>query len=329
MGGRAFGAAGGVTGVSASLEARVDALARELSNWGRWGDEDELGTLNLITPESRLRAAGCIRSGTAISLALELRSDRPQAPGSGRLNPQHVMVETGSDAALNGAVTGFSDDVLAMSVHAATHWDALSHVFHRGLMYNNRSCTEVTSAGARANSIVGYADRLITRGVLVDLPRFYGVDALAPDQEVTPTDLESVLAAQRVELEPGDALLVRTGQLGRIAAREEWGSFTEVGDRLPLEPGIGLECLPWLHEQRVAAIACDNWAVEHLGAGSARLPVHEVGIVHMGLPLGEIFELDALAAACAADQRYDCLLIAAPLPIRGGVGGPVNPVAIR
>jgi kynurenine formamidase len=177
---------------------------------------------------------------------------------------------------------------------------------------------------------VGVADRLVTRGVLVDIARHHGVDALAPDQEVTVQDLESTLVAQRVDLEAGDALLVRTGHLGRISASADWANFTEVGDRLPLEPGIGIDCLPWLHEVGVAAIACDNWALEHLHADSGgRLPVHQVAIVHMGLPLGEIFRLDALAAACAADGRYDFLLAAGPLPIRGGVGGPVNPVAIR
>ncbi len=318
-----------MSAVASSLDPRVDALARELSNWGRWGEADEIGTLNLITRDKRLQAAGCVRSGTAISLALELRPDLPQAPGSGRLNPQHVMAETGSDAAILDSVTGFSDDILMMSVHAATHWDALSHVFHRGHMYNGRACTEVTSAGAQANDIVGFAERLVTRGVLVDTARYHGVDALVPDHEVTVEDLEATLAAQHVELESGDVLLVRTGQLGRISAAGDWGNFTEVGDQLPLEPGIGLDCLPWLHEVGVAAIACDNWALEHLGADSSRLPVHEVGIVHMGLPLGEIFQLDPLAAACAADQRYDFLLAAGPLPIRGGVGGPVNPIAIR
>ena len=316
--------------VGTVIDARVDALARELSNWGRWGDEDELGTLNLITPEKRLQAAACVRSGTILSLGLELRADLPQPPGSGRLNPQHLMTETGSDAAARDDMSGYSDDVLAMSVHAATHWDALSHVFHRGLMYNGRECTEVTSGGARVNSIVPVAEQLVTRGVLVDIARYYGVDALAPDHEVTVTDLESALAAQRVDLVSGDALLVRTGQLGRISASGDWKNFTEVEGRLPLEPGIGIDCLSWLQELGVSAIACDNWAVEHLHAESGgRLPVHEVGIVHMGLVLGEIFQLDALAAASAADHRYDFLLTAAPLPVRGGVGGPVNPIAIR
>jgi kynurenine formamidase len=313
-----------------AIDARIDALAGKVSNWGRWGSEDELGTLNLITPETRLEAAACVRSGTVMSLALELRPDLPQPPGSGRLNPQHVMTETGSDAAVRASAGAYSDDVLAMSIHAATHWDALSHVFHRGFMYNARACTEVTSGGARANDIVPVSDRLVTRGVLVDIARYHGVESLAPDHEVTVADLESALAAQRVDLVSGDALLVRTGHFGRISASADWSNFTEVDGRLPLEPGIGTDCLPWLHEVGVAALACDNWAVEHLNANSGeRLPVHEVGVVHMGLLLGEIFQLDALAAACSADGRYDFLLAAGPLPVRGGVGGAVNPLAVR
>ena len=315
--------------MSDSVDARVDALARDLSNWGRWGPEDDIGTLNLITPEKRVQAAACVRSGTVMSLALELRSDLPQPPGSGRLNPQHVMTETGSDAAVGEVVSGYSDDVLAMSVHAATHWDALSHVFHRGFMYNGRRCTEVTSGGARANDVVPFAARLVTRGVLVDVARSRGVDALPYDHEVTVAELEAALAEQRVDLLAGDVLLVRTGQLGRIAESRDWASFTEANGHLPHEPGIGTDCLPWLQERGVAAIASDNWAVEHLTGGDGRLPVHEVAIVHMGLPLGEIFQLDALASACAADGHYDFLLAAGPLPVRGGVGGPVNPLAIR
>jgi|SRR5579884_41557 len=323
------GSGAGFAAVS-DIDARTDAAASELSNWGRWGEDDQLGTLNFVTESKRVEAAGCVRSGEMLSLALELRSDLPQPPGSGRLNPQHVMTETGSDAAAAGAVGAYSDDVLAMSIHAATHWDALSHVFHRGRMYNGRPCTDVTSAGARFNDILGVAGRLVTRGVLVDVARLHGVDAVAADFEVRVADLESALEAQRVDVRSGDVLLVRTGHLGRVAAAGDWASFTEVHGELPCEPGIGLDCLPWLQEMGVAAVACDNWAVEHLHAGSAgRLPVHEVGIVHMGLVLGEIFQLDALARACAADGRYDFLLAAAPLPVRGGVGGAVNPVAVR
>ncbi len=311
------------------LEAQIDAWARDLSNWGRWGADDELGTLNLITAEKRVQAASCVRTGGVHSLAMVLRSDRPQPIGSGRLNPQHVMTATGTDAAISEQPANYSDDVLAMSLHAATHWDALSHVFHLGRMYNDRPCTLVTSAGAAANDIVGAARRLVTRGVLVDVAAHRGEAALAEDHEITVADLEGTLDAQRVSISTGDVLLIRTGHLGRIQASGDWAHFTEVGDVQPKEPGLGGVCLPWLREHGIAAVACDNWAVECLTGSMPRLPIHEVGIVHMGLPLGEVFELDALASACAADGHYDFMFAAAPLPVRGGVGGPVNPMVVR
>lgn len=313
-----------------TTDEEVDALARELSNWGRWGADDELGTLNLVTEHNRIVAAGCVRTGTVHSLALELRSDLPQPAGSGRLNAQHVMTATGTDAAVQDETVGYADDTLSIAVHGATHWDALAHVFHRGFMYNDRPSTAVTPSGAAANDIVPVARTMVTRGVLVDIARRRGVAALEPDEEVTISDLEATLDAQRVSISAGDALLIRTGHLGRVRAAGDWANFTEINAVAPREPGIGAASLRWLHERGVAAIACDNWAVEWLtGPDVIRMPVHEVGIVHMGLLLGEMFELDELAGACAGDGRYDFLLAAGPLPVRGGVGGPVNPLAIR
>jgi kynurenine formamidase len=315
-----------------TTEAEVDELARELSNWGRWGDEDERGTLNLITERNRLAAAGCIRTGSVHSLALELRGDLPQPAGSGRLNAQHVMTATGAGTGtdVDDRAIGYADDTLTIAVHGATHWDALAHVFHRGWMYNARPSAAVTAAGAAANDIVPVARTMVTRGVLVDVARHRGVPALEPDAEVTVSDLEATLDAQRVSVSEGDALLIRTGHLGRIRAAGDWASFTEVDEVPPREPGIGAAALGWLHEHGISAIACDNWAVEWLtGPDVVRMPVHEVGIVHMGLLLGEMFELDELARACTADGCFDFLLAAGPLPIRGGVGGPVNPLAIR
>jgi kynurenine formamidase len=313
-----------------TTDEEVDALARELSNWGRWGADDELGTLNLITEYNRVVAGACVRTGTVHSLALELRGDLPQPAGSGRPNAQHVMTATGIDAAAQDDTVGYADDTLSIAVHGATHWDALAHVFHRGFMYNERPSTAVTSAGATANDIVPVARTMVTRGVLVDIARRRGVAALEPDEEVTVSDLEATLEAQRVSISPGEALVIRTGHLGRVRAAGDWANFTEIDGVAPREPGIGAASLGWLHERGVAAVACDNWAVEWLtGPDVIRMPVHEVGIVHMGLLLGEMFELDELAGACAADGRYDFLLAAGPLPIRGGVGGPVNPLAIR
>jgi kynurenine formamidase len=305
----------------------VDEVVDRVTNWGRWGPDDELGTLNLVTPDRRAAAAACVRSGEIVSLALPLNSEWPQGEGSGRLNCQHLMVSTGTDALAEGDETGWADDVITMSVHAHTHWDALSHVFHRGRMYNDRSAAEVSASGAAANDVRPLAARLAARGVLVDLSPG---EALPTDHEVTVAELEAALERQGIELESGDVLLVRTGRLGQVRARGNWREFTESTQGLPEEPGIGAATLPWLRQQAVAAVACDNWAVEVLrGAATRRLPVHELALVYMGMPLGEMFDLDHLATRCRKDDRWDFLLTAAPLPIVGGVGGPVNPVAIR
>jgi kynurenine formamidase len=310
-------------------DAQIDTLASRLSNWGRWGPDDQLGALNLVTEEKRLEAASCIRAGAVHSLGLELRHDLPQPPGSGRLNPQLLMTDTGTDVWARQEPMGGSDDVLTMSVHAATHWDSLAHIFHRGWMYNERPCYAVTSKGAEFNDIVPVARKMVTRGVLVDVARHRGVQTLDPGYLITLADLEASLAEQRVEVFSGDVLLIRTGHLGRIRACGDWAAFTEVSGEAPCEPGIGVDCLTWMHERGVVGVACDNWAVEWLSGPGAAYPVHQIALVHMGMLLGEIFELDELAAACAVDRRYDFMLAAGPLPIRGGVGGPVNPMAIR
>jgi kynurenine formamidase len=309
------------------IDRLVDGLAADVSNWGRWGEDDELGTLNLITPAVRAAAGSSISSGEVISLAMPLNPDWPQLPGSGRFNCQHLMVATGTDALATGDTVGWADDAIAMSVHGHTHWDALSHVFHRGKMFNGRSAGEVTAAGARSNDIVPVARELVTRGVLVDIAPG---SSLSRGHEIEVGELEAALERQRIELRSGDALLIRTGQLGRVRASSAWHEFSEHNGLLPSEPGIGPSCMPWLRQRGVAAIACDNWAVEVLrGAESSRLPVHELALVYMGLVLGEMFELDQLAERCAEDGRWDFLLAAGPLPIQGAVGGPVNPLAIR
>jgi kynurenine formamidase len=309
-------------------QARIVDLADRLCNWDRWSRDDGLGTLNLVTPAKRLEARDAIRSGEAISLGFELQPDLPQPPRSGRMNPVHLMTELPGDApeAWDGPV--FADDMLMMAVHAATHWDALSHCFHGGKMYGGIDAGEVTSQGAARNDIVPVARRMVTRGVLADVARHRGVDALPAGEGIGADELQDVLDAQGVEVRPGDALLVRTGNLGATKASGAWTEFAQCGPNLPNVPGIAVEALPLLHERGVCAIACDNWAVEQLSGGTPAFPLHELALVYMGMPLGENFELDQLAAACAAAGRHEFFFAGAPLPIRGGVGGPVNPVAV-
>lgn len=306
----------------------VAELAPRLCNWDRWKPDDGLGLLNLVDEGKRLEASAAIRSGVAISLGFELRDGVPQPAGSGRLNPQHLMTELPTAAAIEAGGPVFADDMLIMAVHAATHWDAFSHCFHGGAMYGGISALEVTAAGAPHNDIVPAARRLVTRGVLADVARHRGVEVLAPGEGIGADELADTLAAQGVEVHPGDALLIRTGLLGATKRSGAWTEFAEHGDFFPTTPGVAVDALPLLHELGVCAIACDNWAVEQLTGGAPFLPVHELALVYMGMLLGENFELDALAEACAAAGQWDFFLAGAPLPILGGVGGPVNPMAV-
>jgi kynurenine formamidase len=317
-----------MTDVRSETRRLVEDLSGPLCNWDRWDRHDGLGALNLVTPAKRLEASAAVRSGEAFSLGFELRPDLPQPPNSGRANPMHLMTELPGDfpADHDGPVS--ADDFISMAVHAATHWDALSHFFHRGRMFGGISAAEVTTQGARRNDIVPVARRLLTRGVLADVARHRGVEVLPAGEGIGADELRNVLDAQRVEVRPGDVLLIRTGLLGATRRSGAWTEFAQCGPNLPNTPGVAVDALPLLHELGVAAIACDNWAVEQLTGGPPDFPLHELALVYMGMILGENFELDALAAACAAADQWEFLFAGQPLPLRGGVGGPVNPMAV-
>ncbi|MGH2872025.1 MAG: cyclase family protein, partial [Solirubrobacteraceae bacterium] len=177
-------------------DAQLDQLIGRVSNWGRWGDEDELGTVNLITDERRLHASSLVRRGAVFSLAIPFDlAGVPQLPVTRRINPHLWMLQTGTDLRAGvqaGAVDGwgYADDVFAMATHAATHWDGLAHIFYDFKMYNNRDCTLVSTAGAARNGIANAADRLVARGVLLDFPRVLGVQWLKLDHRISVSELE-------------------------------------------------------------------------------------------------------------------------------------------
>lgn len=308
----------------------IEAMIGRVSNWGRWGPDDELGTINFLTAERRVDAAALARSGKVFSLAIPFDESGPQPPFERRLNPRHVMLATGTD--LRAGVQpnqiegwGYADDMITMALQAATQWDSLAHAFYDYKMYNGRDCTLVNAEGASKNSIFVLRDRILGRGVLLDVARFHGVAALPLDHRITRDELEAVSERQAVEIRSGDIVLIRTGNLGRARKAGGWDRFT-----FDDEPGITLDALPWFHEHEIAAAATDTWAFEALPSGtSIWLPVHAVAIVHMGLLIGEIFDLDELAADCAADGVYEFLFVAPPLPFTRAVGSPVNPLAVK
>jgi len=301
------------------------ALARRVSNWGRWGADDERGTTNFITPDVVRRAAACVRRGAVFSLGLSFGVEGPQIGQGGRVNPLHIM--TATDGRLGADPDGprYSDDVIVMPLQCATQWDSLAHVHYGGKLYNGFPSATVTSAGAAKDAIDKQGAGIVSRGVLLDVARAKGVDRLPPGTVIGPVDLEAAERAQRVRVESGDVLLVRTGHLA---------VFTEGGDRVGYMrqmPGLGVACVEWLHAREVAAVASDTNAVEVIPFEDPALPLpfHALCIRDMGLTLGEMFVLDPLATDCAADGVWEFLFSAPPLRVTGGVGSPINPLAVK
>lgn len=313
-------------------DPQLDSMIRRVSNWGRWGSEDERGTVNLITPERRRDAASLVRRGAVFSLAIPFDLDGvPQLPITRRVNPHLWMLQTGTDlraGVQGGAVDGwgYADEIFAMGTHAATHWDSLAHAFYDYQMYNGRDCTMVSVNGAARNGIAKVSGDLVARGVLLDFPRVLGVEWLKLDHRISVSEIERAFEAGHVEPRPGDILLMRTGNMRRARRDGGWEDYAGTD-----EPGFGIEVLPWLHEHEIAGVAIDNWGFEALPSGHPTiwLPVHAVGIVHMGLLLGENFSLDELADDCAADGVYEFLFAGLPLPLTGAAAGPVHPAAVK
>jgi len=307
-------------------------LALQVRNWGRWGPDDEIGTLNHIRPEAIARACRLVTAGKVFALGIPLDRNGPQSGTRQRFNPIHAMFRDGGDQPRTPAEVeamqgyGGSDDWIVMPLQCATQWDSLAHIFYEGKMYNGYDATLVTSHGAARNSIDRTRDKIVGRGVLLDVARFKGVRALEPGYAITVDDLEATAAAARVTVEPGDILLVRTGHMSRYLDRGDWRHF----DLDPF-PGLSLQTAPWLHARQVAAVASDNYAVEVRPSELPpfRNPFHVVAIANMGLTLGEIFFLEELAADCAADGRHAFLLVAPPLPVARAVGTPINPYALK
>jgi kynurenine formamidase len=307
------------------MKDELRALGRRVSNWGRWGAEDERGTTNFITPEKLRQAAGCIRRGVVFSLALPFGAEGPQFGQAGRVNPLHLMTATNSPMSADPDGPRYADDFIMMPLQCGTQWDSLAHVHYGGQLYNGHSVATVTANGAERNGIDKQRAGIASRGVLLDVARARDVERLGLGQVVMPADLDAAERRQGVHVGTGDVLLLRTGHVQ---------AFTRDGDRVTYMkqmPGLGTACLEWLHAREVAAVASDTNMVEvyPLEDPDTMVPVHTIGIRDMGLTLGEMFDLEALAADCAADGVWECFFVAAPLPVTGGVGSPVNPLAIK
>ena len=311
-----------------AVPAPFAEVADRVRNWGRWGPDDEIGTLNLIDEAARRRGAAAVVSGKAFALGLPLSATEGIQLGfvEGRVNPTLTMVQVNQPVnADQPDWVCFSEDVVTMATQCATHWDALAHSSYGGVIYNGYPAGVVSADGASRCGIHRLGP-VVSRGVLLDVARALGCDVLEPGYPIMPGDLDAAVGLAGMELEPGDIVLVRTGQMVHLApGRRDLVAYT-----FP-SPGLTIETAGWFHQHDVAAVATDTLVFEVYPSQheDAYLPVHLLHLVEMGLTQGQNWVLDALADECAADGRYSFLLDATPLPLTDGLGTPLNPVAIK
>jgi kynurenine formamidase len=300
-------------------------------NWGKWGEDNELGSMNYVTPEMVAAASKLVKKGKVFSLALPLDSKGPMTGDLGRINCVHVMLQDGGDID-NGAqdhlpTLRYTDDAVYLVLQSSTQWDALSHIYHEGKMWNGFGTKEVNSSeGAKKNSITVIKDKAVGRGVLLDLPRYKGVEALETGYGISDDDLAGCADKQGVEVREGDFVLVRTGQLEERRKAGAWGDFAGGP-----APGLAISASDFFCPRHVAAVATDTWGTEMLPNETPDVwqPLHIIMLVNAGIHLGEMWDMEDLAADCAEDGVYEFMLIAPPLTVTGSVGSPVNPQAIK
>ena len=315
----------------------IRAAVERCSNWGRWGADDVLGTANFIDDAKRREGAALVRHGRSFSLSQRFESDGPQKGWRRRTNPVHTMLDTGLDAERGQGFPhglGGADDVVFMPLQASTQWDGLGHIFDHGLAWNGRRAGDVvTSEGDQLTGIETVAAELAGRGVLLDVGRAVGTDGELPNGfAITTEHLRATIAAQgsSAHVGRGDIVLVRTGRLAGarrdLADGRGWGEYAGGA-----APGLSFTTADWLYDTEIAGIATDTWGFEVRPNefDEAFQPLHQVAIPHIGLFIGEMWDLEALAADCASDGVYDFWLTAAPLPVTGAVGAPVNPIAVK
>jgi kynurenine formamidase len=306
---------------------------KDPNNWGKWGEDDQKGTTNYITPDIVKRAGSLIKTGKVISMAMPIDQSAPAV----RAPAQKFMTMTTSDALVTDPAMSFmpglqvNDDWLAMPIQGSTQWDGLAHFGWQDVMFNGYWGGNVTSNGLQVLSIHQLKETLVGRGVLLDIARYKGKEHLDPGTPVTDKDLEGCAKKQGVEVRRGDMLIVRTGHLGRWpkVPMDQRMAFLRGG-----EPGMSVTTPPWLHEKQVTAVALDNIAAEVTpfegpGMPGRPYPWHVQVIRNMGLLVGEIWALEAIAQDCAKDGVYEFFLAAQPLNITNAVGTMLNPVAIK
>ncbi len=292
----------------------IEQWMKDLSNWGRWGDNDEMGAINLITPEKRRQAATLVKQGISVSLARNTEKEKAAD------NPspfEHKMLRSGLDE------TQFSIDQYTVSYHgyAHTHMDSLCHMFHQGHMFNGYPQKEVTPQGAGKLAVTNFKQGIFTRGILMDIARLKGVEYLEPGTAIYPSDLDAWEKKAGVKVTSGDVVFIRTGRWALRDAKGPWPASDK-------SAGLYASCARWLKQRDVAALGSDAASdVMPSGVEGVNQPIHQLVLIAMGMPIFDNCDLEALGAEANRQSRWEFLLTAAPLAVTGGTGSPLNPIA--
>jgi kynurenine formamidase len=297
-----------------------------VKNWGRWGPDDQLGTLNYITPDTIRAAASTVYSGRRVSMAIPIN----KVAGPDNPQPAVHFLSQGHDVSIDSSKVRFALDFMGMACHGDchTHVDALCHLSYDGLAYNGRQATDVVkTTGATALDISVQSTGVVGKGVLLDIPKLRKVKWLEPGEAVTRAELEACENEEGVRLAEGDILVLRTGHHRR---RQELGPW----DNSPPPSGEGkaglhVDAIPWMHERRIAAFLPDgDGETVPSVVNDVTYPIHPLQVVAMGMLVADSLQLEDLAGACEAEQRYEFMVVGLPLRLPGATGSPWNPIAI-
>jgi kynurenine formamidase len=299
--------------------AEFDQTFASVSNWGRWGRDDQRGTLNLITPECVAAATALVRRGRSVSLSYllskvaDIDNPKPMLHYMSRLS-----------LGMPGQPT-MNEDFIGLDYHGklVTHVDALCHCAYGGRLYNDRPTLEsVTGFGATFGAVTSMEDGIVSRGALLDMPRQLGVVWIEPGTGLVPDQLEAAATSQGLAIKQGDVLLVRTGHFVRRSKLGPWNPDE-------VSAGVDLSCFPWLHARGVAVLGSDaDTDARPSPVADVHTPAHALALAAMGMPLLDNMHLDRLADTCAEEGRWEFLFVTAPLRLPGGTGSPINPLAI-
>jgi kynurenine formamidase len=296
-------------------KATIDQWMKELSNWGRWGKADEMGAVNLITAAKRKQAAALVREGASFSLSRDAEKeksiDNPAPFG-------HEMLRTG----INNPGTSSGDRfTIAHHGYAHTHMDSLCHFFYEGKMFDGIPQETVTASGAQKLGIQNFKNGIVTRGILMDIPRLKNVDYLEPGTPIYPADLDAWEKQAHVKVASGDVIFIRTGRWALRAAKGPWAVSQK-------SAGLHASCAKWLKSRDVAILGSDAASdVMPSGVEGVAQPIHTLVLVAMGMPIFDNCDLELLSREAAKRQRWEFMLTAAPLAVPGATGSALNPIA--